>query len=232
MCGRVVSLLTPELQQIIYEITSPVACEPRYNIAPTQMVPVVREDFSGKRQLVSLRWGLIPPWAKDSTSSSRMFNARSETVHEKPAFRQAIRTRRCIVPIAGFYEWATTGKTKTPHYISLKDGTPLSCAGIWESWDAPTGETIASFSILTTRANIFMEQIHDRMPVILHQSEHRFWLDRQITDPLALQRLYQPYPSDLLQSWPVRNLVNASQADGPQLIAPADTHEMPLFRGP
>jgi putative SOS response-associated peptidase YedK len=147
-----------------------------------------------------------------------MINARSETVHEKPAFRQAIRSRRCIIPAHGYFEWSKTGSTKVPHYISLIDGSPLSFAGIWETWNSPAGETVESFSILTTQANRLMEQIHDRMPVILHQAEHQMWLDRTVNDPLELQRLYQPYPSELLQEWTVTNLVNSPRNDGPELL--------------
>ena len=220
MCGRFTSLLTPELLKIIYEITTPVTCEPSYNIAPTQQALVVRDDFSGNRQATAMRWGLIPSWAKDSSSSARMINARSETVHEKPAFRQAIRSRRCIIPAHGYFEWSKTGSTKVPHYFSLRDGSPLSFAGIWESWDSPAGETIESFSILTTEANSLTKQIHDRMPVILHRAEHQLWLDRSVNDPLDLQRLYQPYPSELLQEWTVTSLVNSPRNNGPELIKP------------
>lgn len=222
MCGRFTSLLTPELLKVIYEITAPVACEPRFNIAPTQQVLVVRDDFSGNRQATTMRWGLIPSWAKDSSSSARMINARSETVHEKPAFRHAIRSRRCIIPAHGYFEWSKTGSTKVPHYISLKNGSPLSFAGIWEAWNSPAGEIVESFSILTTQANSLIEQIHDRMPVILHRVEHQIWLDRTVNDPLDLQRLYQPYPSELLQEWAVTNLVNSPRNDGAELIQPQD----------
>mgnify|MGYP000873580804 CR=1 FL=1 len=222
MCGRFTSLLTPELLKVIYEVANPVACQPRYNIAPTQQALVVMEDFSSNRQVVAMRWGLVPLWAKEISSSTRMFNARSETVHEKPAFRQAIRSRRCLVPAHGFYEWSQNGKTKTPYYISLKDGSPMSFAGIWEAWQSPVGETIECFSILTTQANRFMEKIHDRMPVILHKDEHQLWLDRGMTDPLTLQRFYQPFPSELLQSWSVSKEINSAHHDGPELIQPAE----------
>jgi putative SOS response-associated peptidase YedK len=180
----------------------------------------VRDDFSGNRQATAMRWGLIPSWAKDTSSSARMINARSETVHEKPAFRHAIRARRCIIPAHGYFEWSKNGSTKVPHYISLKNGSPLSFAGIREVWKSPAGETVESFSILTTQANSFLEQIHDRMPVILHLAEHQLWLDRTVNDPLDLQRLYQPYPSELLQEWTVTNLVNSPRNDGPELITP------------
>lgn len=220
MCGRFTSLLTPELLCIIYELATSPVCEQSYNIAPTQQALVVRSDFSGNRHAAPLRWGLIPPWARDTTGSARMINARSETVHDKPSFCQAIRSRRCIVPASGFYEWMHAGANKEPYYITMKDGSPQSLAGIWETWTAPDNTIVESFSILTTAANSLMAPIHDRMPVILHAAEIALWLDRAIDSPQELQRLYQPYPSELLQTWPVSSLVNSPRNNGPELLEP------------
>lgn len=178
MCGRFTSLLTPELLCIIYELAASPVCEQHYNIAPTQQAQLVRSDFSGNRHAAPMRWGLIPPWAKDTTGSARMINARSETVHEKPSFRQAIRSRRSIVQASGFYEW------------------------------------------MHTVANSLMAPIHDRMPVILDSAEIALWLDRTIDSPQKLQKLYQPYPSELLQTWPVSSLVNSPRNNGPELVKP------------
>lgn len=228
MCGRFTSLLTPELLRVVFNIIDPPALEPRYNIAPTQEVLVVREDFSGKRLGSFMRWGLIPSWSKDEATCARMINARSETVHEKPAFRQAIKTRRCIVPASGFYEWARSGTSKTPHYITLQDGTPFSFAGIWETWQSPDNRQIESVAILTTRANSFMEPIHDRMPVILHRGEHDLWLDKSVNDPRELQRLYQPYPFELLQDRVVGRQVNSPRNDGSELIRPVDDNALAI----
>ena len=218
MCGRFVSLLSPELLKVIYEIFSPPEESARYNVAPTQMVPVVRQDSMDNRTAAPLRWGLIPHWAKDQSIGSRMINARSETVHEKPAFRQAIRCRRCIVPAQGFYEWQATSTGKEPWYISPRDGLPFSLAGIWESWCPPGGEALETFSILTTEANSLMSPIHERMPVILHPTEFSQWLDVSITDPLCLRRLYQPFPPDLMQAWRVSKLVNSPAHDSEECL--------------
>lgn len=181
MCGRFTSLLTPELLRVIYGISAPSAMDARYNIAPTQQVLVVRNNQAGTREAAWLRWGLIPPWAQDSTIGARMINARSETVHEKPSFRQAIKNRRCLLPASGFYEWARSGSLKTPHYITSQDGSPLTFAGIWEQWTPSSGEPVQSVTILTTRANDLMAPIHDRMPVLLPEEDHAIWLDGRLT---------------------------------------------------
>jgi putative SOS response-associated peptidase YedK len=220
MCGRFTSLLSPELLSVIYGVQSPSALEPRYNIAPTQDVLAVGQGTSGDRDLSSVRWGLVPHWAKDQSIGSKMINARSETVHEKPAFRQAIRSRRCIVPASGFFEWAATPDGKLPHYICTRDGSPFSFAGIRESWEAPDGHELVTCAILTTAANDMMATIHDRMPVILQQTDFDLWLDNTMNDPLKLQRLYQPYPAELMTSWPVSSFVNSPRNDSPACIEP------------
>ena len=221
MCGRFTSLLSPELLTVIYEIFAPEKVIPRYNIAPTQEVQVVREAVDGSRILSNVRWGLVPHWAKDTSSGSKMINARSETVHEKPSFRLAIKTRRCIVPASGFFEWAMTPNGKIPHYITTQDGSPFSFAGIWENWKTHDGNSLETCSILTTEANSLMKSIHDRMPVILHRGKFDRWLDPEETDPLHLQHFYKPYPSELMQLWPVSTLVNSSRNDNPACILPA-----------
>lgn len=221
MCGRFTSLLSPELLAAIYEVFPPEQIVARYNIAPTQEVLVVREASNGSRYLSAVQWGLVPHWAKDASIGSKMINARSETVHEKASFRQAIRHRRCIVPISGFYEWVATPGGKHPHYITARDSSPLSLAGIWDTNETPDGQVLETCSILTTAANSLMAPLHDRMPVILHQGEFDRWLDPADTVPQALQHFYQPYPSELMQEWPVSSLVNSPRNDSPACIAPA-----------
>lgn len=152
---------------------------------------------------------------------SRMINARCETVHEKPTFRQAIRVRRCIVPASGFFEWTTAPEGKIPHYVTARDGSPLPFAGVWESWKAPDGQTVETCAILTTAANSLMATLHDRMPVILHRAEFDLWLDRTMNDPHELQRLYQPYPAELMQEWRVSTAVNSPRNSDPSCIDPA-----------
>lgn len=222
MCGRFTSLLSPELLAVIYQIFPPENMTPRYNISPTQQVLTIREASDGSRLLSTTRWGLVPHWAKDLSIGNKMINARCETVHEKASFRQAIRNRRCIVPASGFYEWAATPDGKIPYYITTRDGSPFSFAGIWESWKNTDGQELETFSILTTSANSLMSSIHDRMPVMLHPTDFDRWLDPESTDPQQLQHFYQPYPSDLMQLWPVSTLVNSPRNDSPDCIVPAD----------
>ncbi|MRR06709.1 MAG: SOS response-associated peptidase [Deltaproteobacteria bacterium] len=222
MCGRFTSLFSPEVLENTFGVQAPPDISPRYNIAPTQQVWIIRGSATGGRHLSSARWGLVPHWAKDLSIGNRMINARCETVHEKPAFRQSIQTRRCIVPASGFFEWTTTPTGKTPHYVTMRDGSPLAFAGIWESWKTSEGEDIETFAILTTTANCLMAPIHDRMPVILHQTELELWLERSVNNPLKLQRLYQPYPAELLQEWAVSTAVNNPAHEKPETITPVE----------
>lgn len=218
MCGRFTSYLSPELISATFGVPVPTSQGPRYNIAPTQQVSVVRETPEG-RQLSSARWGLVPSWSKDLSIGSHLINARCETVHEKPDFRQSIRYRRCIVPANGFYEWEHIGNEKHPLYIQIKDGLPMGFAGLWDSWNSPDGETVESFSILTTTSNKLLEKIHDRMPVILFPDDYGLWLNHNIHDPLQLQALYEPYPTDKMISCHVSDLVNNPRFDSPACIA-------------
>ncbi len=152
-----------------------------------------------------------------------MINTRCETVHEKPAFRIAIRARRCIIPASGFFEWGTTLTGKAPHYVTMRDGSPLAFAGIWDSWKTPEGNVLESCSILTTAANSIVSPLHDRMPVILHPTELDLWLDRSMNNPENLKRLYQPYPSESMQEWEVSKLVNKPDHETPDTIQPVHT---------
>lgn len=220
MCGRFTSLLTLEMLEAVFGVTGAPLMPQRFNIAPSQQVLAVREAGEEGRSLSPVRWGLVPHWAKDMSMGSRMINARAETIHEKPAFRQAIRTRRCIIPASGFYEWRATASGKTPHYITMRDGSPMAFAGIWDVWKSPEGERVETCAILTTSPNSLMATIHDRMPVILHQGEFTLWLDRTIDDPQTLQRLYQPYPAELMQEWQVSTAVNSPRTADPSCVAP------------
>lgn len=220
MCGRFTTLFSPEVLKNTFGVQAPLDISPRYNIAPTQQVWIIRGSATGGRHLSSARWGLVPHWAKDLSIGNRMINARCETVHDKPAFRQSIHTRRCIVPASGFFEWTTTPTGKTPHYVSMRDGSPLAFAGIWESWKTSEGENIETFAIRTTTANSIIAPVHDRMPVILHQTEFELWLERSVNNPLELQRLYQPFRAELLQEWEVSIVVNSPAHETPETIAP------------
>ena len=220
MCGRFTFAISPELLAEVFGVPVLEEIPRRYNIAPSQPVPILREAATGGRYLSSVRWGLVPHWAKDLSIGNRMNNARCETVHEKPAFRQVIRARRCIVPASGFFEWAASPAGKSPHYVTMRDGSPLAFAGIWDSWRTPEGEILETCAILTTTANSLMAPLHDRMPVLLHRTEFDLWLDRSMNNPEKLQRLYQSYPAELLQEREVSSMVNNPTHDTPENITP------------
>jgi len=220
MCGRFTIDIPPELLVEIFGLAEIPAITPRYNIAPTQQVPVIRRYGDGQNHLDLLHWGLIPSWAQDKSIGSRLINARSETVTEKPSFRQAIRYRRCLVLASSFYEWKQDGKEKQPWLIRLKDGPPMVFAGLWETWKSPEGEVVESCTIITTASNRLLVGLHDRMPVILSPDEYRTWLERTTTDPTSLKKMFQPYPADLMEMYPVSPLVNNVKNDGPELVVP------------
>jgi len=221
MCGRFTFNASPELLVEIFRLAETPVTTPRFNIAPTQQVPVIRQYADGENHLDHLRWGFIPSWAQDISIGSKMINARSETVTEKPAFKRAVRYRRCVVPSSGFYEWQQEGKAKLPWYIRLKDGSPMVFAGLWETWKSPEGE-VDSFTILTTTANRLVEPLHDRMPVILHPDEYRTWLDRNTRDLAGLVQLFQPYPADLMEMYAVSPMVNSVKNESADLILADD----------
>jgi putative SOS response-associated peptidase YedK len=220
MCGRFVLENTPEQLMKVYRLSSPPDLYPHYNIAPNQQVAVVRQHNGGDRELAFLQWGLIPSWAKDPTASYKMINARSETAHEKPSFKQAFRARRCIIPASGFYEWEKVGKEKIPHYIHLRDGKVMSLAGLWERWKSAEGQELETCTVLTTAANSLIRQLHDRMPVILHNEEFDLWLNREIDDVNRLTELFHPYPSSQLEEYVVTKDVNSPTNDHPGCIVP------------
>ncbi|MGH7409756.1 MAG: SOS response-associated peptidase [Candidatus Methylomirabilis sp.] len=231
MCGRFTR--TVDLQTVARRfgvhamMDEGIASPPRYNIAPTQAVIVVGDD--GQRFLIQMRWGLIPSWAKDPAIGNRMINARAETLAVKPAFRVALRKRRCLVVADGFYEWQQRGRGKQPVYIVLKTREPFSFAGLWETWTAPEGKEIKSCTIITTEANELLKPIHDRMPVILTREAEAIWLDPSIQEPVKALPLLKPYPSEEMEVYPVRRLVNSPNNDTPECIVPekSDTRGAP-----
>ncbi len=190
---------------------------PNYNIAPTNMCPVIINQ--DKRHFHIFRWGLIPFWAKDPKIGASMINARVETVFEKPAFRQAVKSRRCLVPLDGFYEWKRSGAAKMPYRIQVTDTDIFAVAGLWEEWHQPGGTPVFSFTMLTTEANEFMQHIHDRMPVILKREHESLWLDDEIS-PIELIKQIPPYPSENLKAYRVSEKVNNVRNNDPSLILP------------
>jgi putative SOS response-associated peptidase YedK len=220
MCGRFTlhSRLNLLLQQFALQAGPDWA--PRYNIAPTQSVPIVRiRPGTGQREMALLRWGLVPSWAKDISIGSRMINARAETVATKPSFRAAFKHRRCLVPADGYYEWQKTAAGKQPYYIHFRDDTPFALAGLWESWRPDEGDALATFTIITTDASAATSHIHDRMPVILDPDDYPLWLDPEFEGRDTLQALLRPYAGDELQLDPVSTHVNSPRNDDPQCVA-------------
>lgn len=208
----------PELLTAIFDVPALPSYESRYNIAPTQLAAVVR-NRDGRNHLDLLKWGLVPGWSKDLSFGSHLINARSETAAEKPAFRHAFKQRRCIIPASGFYEWEQSGKKKQPYYIQLSDQAPMCLAGLWESWKAPDGSELETFTILTTAANKLVAPIHDRMPVILQPDTYSLWLSHDMHDPEQLQSLYEPFPSAGMTAHKVPDLVNNPRFDSPACIS-------------
>jgi putative SOS response-associated peptidase YedK len=219
MCGRY-SITTPvEALRALFAFEGPSPnLQPRWNLAPTQAAPVVRLGAGGARELKMLNWGLVPYWAEDTKLRSHMINARGETVAEKPAFKQAFRQRRCLVPADGFYEWPTLGpKTKRPLLFRLKDGAPFAFAGLWERWVPPQGEVLETFTIVNTAANSMMAPFHDRVPVVLSPADYSAWLDPS-SDPRALVKAP---PSEWFAFTRVSAYVNSVKHDDPGCRKPA-----------
>jgi putative SOS response-associated peptidase YedK len=219
MCGRF-TLFEPDAI-LSKEFGAPIQFDlkPRYNVAPSQQVAAVRSrPDSGKREFTLLRWGLIPSWAKDASIGNKMINARAETVAEKPSFRNAIRHRRCLVPMNGFFEWSKRGIHKQPHFIALSDKRVMAVAGLWERWEGQEGSPIESCTLLTTEANDLIAPMHDRMPVIVSPEDYELWLNASGQDLAALQPLLTPYPSGEMFERPVSLRVNNPSADDERLL--------------
>jgi putative SOS response-associated peptidase YedK len=216
MCGRfTLTLDEAELVARFDLKASDAAHTPRFNIAPTQMAPVVLNESPDRLSVA--QWGLIPSWAKDPTIGARMINARAETAQEKPSFRTAFKRRRCLVPADGFYEWRKTEGAKVPLYIRLKTGEPFALAGLWEVWKPPEGDPVRTFTILTAEPNELLATIHNRMPVILPRENEQAWLDNT-AGPVELMAMLQPYSSELMEAYEVSKRVNSPRSDEPALI--------------
>ncbi len=202
MCGRYTIIATPEALRALFGYDEQPNFPPRYNVAPTQPIPVVRL-IDGKRHFALVRWGLLPSWVKDPKKITLLINARGETVAEKPAYRAAMKRRRCLIPADGFYEWKAGTPRKQPYYIRAKDGSPLAFAGLWETWTGPNGEELETAAIVTTSANKTLSPIHDRMPVVVPPDAFDLWLDAANVDPKTASALIAPAPEGLLEAYPV-----------------------------
>ena len=219
MCGRYALVVMENgslqrrfsLEEVLDETVT------RYNVAPTQTMPVIVRH--SPNHLEMMRWGLVPSWAKDVGVGNRMINARAETVAEKPAYRGPLRSRRCLVPATGFFEWKREGTSRTPYFIHLRDGALFAFAGLYDTWHAPGGEVVRSYTIITTAPNDVTAPIHDRMPVILDPEDEETWLDPDVTEPMHLLPLLRPYPARAMDAYPVSRAVNSPAHDAPDVLA-------------
>lgn len=221
MCGRFTQTASPEVIAQQFALTDPPLFTPRYNIAPSQPIAAIRIDpGTTTRTLVMLRWGLIPPWAKDPKMGNHCINAKAETVAEKPSFRSAFKARRCLIVATGFYEWHVQGHAKQPTWIGLRSQQPFAFAGLWEHWRPSDGHPLETCTIITTEPNDLMAPIHNRMPVILSPASYDQWLDPTFQQTEPLQALLRPYPSEALMAYSVSSLVNNPRHDAPQCLEP------------
>jgi putative SOS response-associated peptidase YedK len=226
MCGRFALPWPSKKVQEHFMLPDIPEMTPRYNIAPSQSVAVIRQMSKDRlRQFGMLRWGLIPFWAKDKKIGYKMINARGETITEKPSFRAAFKKRRCLVAAGGFYEWQHKGGTKQPYYIKLKIDSLLGFAGLWESWHDPNGETIESCTIITTYANTLVQEIHDRMPVIIQPEHYDAWLGVSEEQDTLLQFL-KPFPAEEMVAYPVSSTVNNPKNDSPDCLQETGTSRL------
>lgn len=223
MCGRFAQRTPAKSLGEVFGVAEVPHVEARYNIAPTQPILSVLQTPDG-REMRWFRWGLVPSWAKDASMGARLINARSETVAEKPAFREAFKSRRCLIPADGFYEWARTGGRKQPYFFQMRDESPFAFAGLWERWRGSDGETLDSCTILTTEANEVLRPVHDRMPVILHHKDYELWLDEDARTTSLRKELLGPYPSSEMMSRPVSTLINSPRNQGAGLIEESVTN--------
>jgi putative SOS response-associated peptidase YedK len=217
MCGRYTVTSAPEAIRALFGYLEQSDFPPRYNIAPSQPIAIVRL-IDGKRQFALVRWGLLPAWVKNPKNFSLQINARGESLTDKPAFKAAMKRRRCLIPADGFYDWKATGARKQPYYVCAKSGEPLAFAGLWEVWTGPNGEELETATIVTTRANRMLAAIHDRMPVIVPPDAFNLWLDCANVDPETAATLIAPAPENLLEAYEVSTAVNRTANDSPQLI--------------
>jgi putative SOS response-associated peptidase YedK len=222
MCGRYAFFSPAEAVRRTFMLDDVPGLEPRYNVAPTQDVACARAGEEGARAFAMLHWGLVPKWAKERAIGNRMINARSETLAEKPSFREAFRKRRCLVLADGWYEWQVAAGGKQPWFIHRKDARPFAFAGLWERWKDPAnGAPLESCTIVTTDASESIRKIHERMPVVLAETDWDRWLDTAFSDTDTLAGLLAPFDPKALEAWPVSREVNAPRNQGPELIEPS-----------
>ena len=220
MCGRFIRTTPIERYSALFSASGSVELKASYNIAPSSQILLARNNAKGGRELVALKWGLVPSWSKEPKTEYSTINARAETIEEKPTFRNAFRSRRCLIASDGFIEWQKKSDgTKQPYFIGLADQKPFAFAGIWERWERE-GQILESCAIIVTQANDLMKPIHDRMPVILSPDFYNVWMNGKETSTSNLKSLLVPYPSDRMKSYPISTLINSPKNDHSDLILP------------
>ena len=222
MCGRYV-LKSQDLAALLIQlgVTDPHEFTSRYNIAPSTPIPTLRTTTAQRRELAIMQWGLIPSWSKHPATGARLANAHAEGIATKPAFRHAFRSRRCVVPASGFYEWQTCDRRKLPWYFQMHDERPCLLAAIWETFRGPDGSTHTTCALITTTPNEVVRPLHDRMPVILREAALDVWLDPSVTTSDALTPLLTPLPAPLMKASPVSTRVNQVRHEGSDCLLPA-----------
>jgi putative SOS response-associated peptidase YedK len=237
MCGRIANMATPEDLARAFEWVKRAEIleyidRVRYNVAPQTLIPAIRAS-EGDAEWALFKWGLIPSWAKDPTIGNRMINARAETVDEKPAFKAAFRSRRCLIPISGFFEWKRRDGSRQPYFIRTSDEDIFTLAGLWERWRSPEGEEVETCTVLTTEPNDLVATLHDRMPVIVSPEERELWLFEKDTE--VVRHVLRSYDPDRMQMHPVSRYVNNVRNDGPECVTPVPaegdgaTGQLPLL---
>jgi len=218
MCGRFAIAITVGFHDRFGVQDTGIPVIPRYNIAPTQEVPIVVSE--SPRTIVSMRWGLVPRWAKDPKIGSRMINARAETLEERPAFRDALASRRCLVPATGFFEWKKVGSRRIPYYVRLKGHPLFAFAGLYDRWRDPAGEDIATFTIITTRPNAAVSPLHDRMPAVLLREYEERWVASGALSPEEREGMLEPVDAHLMEAYPVGPQVSNPNIESEDIIRP------------
>lgn len=219
MCGRFSLAKTKEDLQKRFSVSIKSSFQPQYNIAPMQSCAVITNAAPGEMQF--FQWGLIPSWSIDRTTAMNMINARAESVYQKIPFKHIVRNQRCLVPSDGFFEWRKEGKNKVPYRFNLNSEEPFCFAGLWDSWkNEENGETIHSFTIITTEANKLVKSVHERMPVILRKDLEKLWIAEELTENQA-ESLLRPYDSELMYSYAVHRAVNDARNNTPECIQAA-----------
>lgn len=224
MCGRFIRTTPIERYAALFNAPGRVDVQSSYNIAPSSQIVVARNNPQGGRELLTLKWGLVPAWSKEPRTEFSTINARAETIDEKPAFRAAFQSRRCLIASDGFYEWKKNADgSKQPYFIRLSDSKPFAFAGIWERW-VREGQILESCAIIVTSANTLVAPIHDRMPVILSPDYYDAWMNPKETKASALKSLLLPYPSNRMKAYPISSRVNSPRNDERTLLIPLNSH--------